>query len=93
MTDETGLVTKVITEETTETITTTRACPSRKYEKIYFILAYLRFRNSHYLKVQFEGDSDDETIPRPIRFIFGHSVSFFQTSCFQLKINQSGFWL
>ena len=34
MTDETGLVTKVITEETTETITTTRACPSRKYDSI-----------------------------------------------------------
>ena len=94
MTDETGLVTKVITEETTETITTTRACPSRKYEKIYFILAYLRFRNSHYLKVQFEGDSDDETIPRPIRFIIiGHSVSFFKYRFFSSKsISQdSGF--
>ena len=37
MTDETGLVTKVITEETTETITTTRACPSRKYDLKNFI--------------------------------------------------------
>ena len=38
MTDETGLVTKVITEETTETITTTRACPSRKYDSILYSL-------------------------------------------------------
>ena len=39
MTDETGLVTKVITEETTETITTTRACPSRKYERTVLLYA------------------------------------------------------
>ena len=83
MTDETGLVTKVITEETTETITTTRACPSRKYDSIIWFKLSKIFRNSHYLKVQFEADSDDETIPRPIRFIFSDFMS--QNSKFSVR--------
>lgn len=47
------------------------------------LLSLTFFRNSHYLKVQFEADSDDETIPRPIRFIFTDFMS--QDSQFSVR--------
>ena len=58
------------------------AQPNCTLSIIWFKLTKI-FRNSHYLKVQFEADSDDETIPRPIRFIFSDFMS--QNSKFSVR--------